>query len=106
MQPRVHQAFYAVKHKCWEECKRNRGGPEHRTERLRCIKEKCYGPSQAEDRAMAERAGVKYEQMHTPLLMKGVYGADSPRFIAMLRDPLKRCGQQIGDVARHGCQIY
>jgi hypothetical protein len=55
---------------------------------------------------MAERAGVKYEQMHTPLLMKGVYGADSPRFIAMLRDPLKRCGQQIGDVARHGCQIY
>jgi hypothetical protein len=88
----VHQAYAKTKVKCWEECKHERSGPEHREERRSCMKEKCYGPALAEDRARATEAGIEYRQMHTPLLMKAVYGKKSPKFVVMLRDPLQRCG--------------
>lgn len=90
MAPRVHQAFYRVKAKCWGVCKNQRDTDEHRAERLRCVKEKCYLPSQAEDHGEADKAGLSYEQMQTPLLMRALYGAAQPKFVVVLRDPVAR----------------
>jgi hypothetical protein len=90
MQPRVHQAFYTVKTKCWNVCKNDRSTPEQRQARLQCVTDKCYLPSQAADRERAQAAGVQYEQMQTPLLMRAAYGTFEPRFVVMLHNPVDR----------------
>jgi len=90
MAPRVHQAFYRVKSGCWGRCKNQRDTEEHRAERIRCVTEQCYKPSQAEDRAEAEKAGLTYEQMQTPLLLRALYSEAQPKFIVMLREPVAR----------------
>ena len=101
MQPRVHQAFYTVKAKCWQLCKNERSTPEQRQERLRCVTEKCYEPSQAADKQSAQEAGVAYEQMQTPLLVRAVYGSRQPRFVVMLRDPIDRYVQCYSEIRPH-----
>ena len=101
MQPRVHQAFYTVKAKCWQLCKNERSTPEQRQERLRCVTEKCYEPSQAADKQSAHEAGVAYEQMQTPLLVRAVYGSRQPRFVVMLRDPIDRYVQCYSEIRPH-----
>ena len=90
MSPRVHQAFYRIKSGCWQRCKNRKDTEAHRAERIRCVTEKCYIPSQAEDKKEAEQAGLTYEQMQTPLLMRALYGTASPKFIVVLRNPTAR----------------
>ena len=53
MQARVHQAFYEVKAKCWDVCKNDKATAEQREERLACVTEKCYKPSQQFDHERA-----------------------------------------------------
>ena len=91
MQPRVHQAFYKVKAKCWQVCKNDRSTAEQRSARLACVKDECYKPSQSLDRERARAAGLTYEQMQTPLLMRAVYGSFQPKFVILLRNPVERC---------------
>jgi hypothetical protein len=91
MQARVHQAFYTVKSKCWKVCKNEQDTPTQRMARLHCVKQECYEPSQDADRQHAQAAGITYEQMQTPLLMRAAYNGFVPRFIVMLRNPVDRC---------------
>ena len=91
MQMRTHQAFAAAKAECWKQCQSLHAGPEQQGQRRRCVSQQCYKPAQEADRQRAASAGISYEQMQTPLLMRAVYGTFEPRFVVLLRNPADRC---------------
>ena len=91
MQPRAHQAFYEIKSTCKEHCTGSSTAPE----RSSCLMRECFEPAQRRDRERAAAAGLTYEQMQTPLLMRAAYGAAQPKFVVMLRDPVERCAASL-----------
>jgi len=86
---KAHRGFSTAAVACWKGCDTENGGssgPGYE----RCMEERCIPAGQRADHENAVKAGVHYSDLHMPMLMRAVYGARTPKFVFLLRNPVDR----------------
>eukprot|EP00955_Chlamydomonas_euryale_P057096 356660-Chlamydomonas_euryale.AAC.2 len=54
------------------------------------MEEVCLPAGRAADEAMGAAAGLRYDDVQLPMLMRAMYGARMPKFVFVLREPCDR----------------